>query len=272
MDKELIDNSAAQIRGRLTAAPRVGVVLGSGLGAFAAALADGVRIPYADIDGMPGTGVPGHEGHLVCGTLGSVPVAVLQGRCHLYEGHSAADVVFGVRLLHELGARTLILTNASGGIADRLHTGALMLIEDHINLTGRNPLSEPGAEQFGERFVDMTGAYDPALRVVAMGAAERVGIELHEGVYAGLHGPSYETPAEIRMLRAMGADAVGMSTVLETIAARQHGARVLGLSCVANPAAGLGSAALDHEDVKRAAQEVATDLTQLLRAVITEAD
>lgn len=245
--------------------PRVGLVLGSGLGAFADTLTERVNVPYGSIRGMVPASVAGHAGELCFARRKSLPCAVMRGRLHLYEGHGAARVVFGVRLMIAMGARVVIVTNAAGGIREDLVAGTLMRIDDHINLTGENPLCGAASDQ---RFVDMGEAYDRQLGDIAADVAAAAGIELASGVYAGVLGPSYETPAEIRMLRALGADAVGMSTVLETIAARQLRARVLGLSCITNAAAGRDSAPLDHGDVQRAAADAAERFATLVGGVL----
>ncbi len=262
-----LERAAASVRTRSAKVPRIAFVLGSGLGALADALQASDRIDYEAIEGMPRSSVPGHAGRLVLGTLEGASVVAMQGRVHLYEGFSPLDVVFGVRLMHRLGARILVVTNAAGGIADALSVGSLMRITDHLNLTGRNPLVGPEEPALGPRFVDMTRAYDPALGLLAEEVATEHGITLRQGVYAGLLGPSYETPAEVRMLRALGADAVGMSTVLEVVAARQLGMRVLGISCITNRAAGLGQASLSHEEVAEVAQRVREDFVGVLRGV-----
>ena len=243
--------------------PELGVVLGSGLGGFADTLEHAVSVGYDRIPNMPEARVAGHAGRLVLGTLSQKRVACLQGRVHLYEGHAAERVVFGVRLLARLGAKSVIVTNAAGGMAEGMLPGDLMLIEDHLNLTGKNPLVGIGGEH-GSPFCDMTGAYDANLRAAARKAATELGIELKEGVYAGLLGPSYETPAEIRMLKALGASAVGMSTVLETIALRQLGVRVAALSLISNLAAGLSAGPLSHEEVKAIAGKSQTHLSALM--------
>jgi purine-nucleoside phosphorylase len=248
----------------------VGLVLGSGLGAVADELG-GPRIAYAEIPHMPSSGVAGHAGNLRLGRIASLPVACLQGRVHLYEGHDVGRVVFGVRLLAALGCRVVLLTNAAGGINAAFAAGSLMLVADQLNLTGHNPLlgAHAGA---GERFVDMSRAYDEELNALAETAAARLGIGLVRGVYAGLLGPSYETPAEVRMLRVLGADAVGMSTVCETIALRQLGVRTAALSCITNAAAGLGSERLDHTDVQRVAAESRASIAALVKAWVEEFD
>ncbi len=236
----------------LSPSPQIGIVLGSGLSPLADTLHAPSRIPYSAIPHMPSSAVEGHRGELLLGTLGEAPVACLSGRAHLYEGHSPAEVVFGVRLLAELGVRWVLLTNAAGGISGACQPGTLMLITDHINLTGTNPLVGPWNRD-DSPFVDMSVAYDLDLRQKAKMASKRLGLELAEGVYAGLLGPTFETPAEIRMLEQLGASAVGMSTVLETIALRHRDVPVLGISCITNRAAGKSSTALSHEEVAEVA-------------------
>jgi purine-nucleoside phosphorylase len=245
----------------------VGIVLGSGLAGLADAVERPVVIPYAQVPGVPEPTVPGHRGEFVAGTLEGVPVILQRGRLHLYEGHDPATAVFPVRLMAGLGVEMLVVTNAAGGIRASITPPALMLISDHLNLTGRSPLMGPAPD--GEpRFPDMSAAYDPALRALAREVARDAGVTLHEGVYAGLLGPSFETPAEIRMLATLGADAVGMSTVLEVIAARARGLRVLGISTITNPAAGITDRPLDHEEVLEAGRAVARDLEALVRGVL----
>lgn len=247
--------------------PRVGIVLGSGLGGLADVVERSVVISYRDIPGMPAPTVPGHRGEFVAGTLEGVPVILQRGRLHLYEGHAPEVAVLPVRVMAGLGSEVLIVTNAAGGIRRGVAPPALMLIADHLNLTGRSPLVGPLSA--GEaRFPDMSAAYDPALRALAAQVASSAGITLHEGVYAGLLGPSFETPAEIRMLATLGADAVGMSTVLEVIAARARGLRVLGISTITNPAAGIAGQPLHHEEVLEAGRAVARDLETLIRGVL----
>ncbi|MEZ4255848.1 MAG: purine-nucleoside phosphorylase [Polyangiales bacterium] len=268
---ERLDLVRVKLRSEVRITPKIALVLGSGLGGFADTLEESVAIPYEEIDGMPVSGVEGHAGNLVFGRVGGVPVVAMQGRVHLYEGFGPDEVVFGTRLMIRMGARSLIITNAAGGIADHLDVGDLMVLSDHINLTGRNCLVGPNDKTLGPRFPDMTEAYDGGLRDLAKVTAERLGFETKSGVYAGLLGPTYETPAEIRMLRTLGADAVGMSTVLEVIAARHAGARCLGISCVTNKAAGLSPDKLDHSEVQDTANRVQSRFTSLLRAVIGEA-
>jgi purine-nucleoside phosphorylase len=252
----------------VTAKPRVAVVLGSGLGSFADRLEARSALPYDTIRGMPAPAVAGHAGNLVFGRAGAVDVVAMQGRAHLYEGHGPAEVVFGVRLMIQLGAEVVILTNAAGGIDPSFEAGDLMLIGDHLNLTGQSCLVGPNDDMLGPRFPDMSTPYDPELRAVAHAVAEGQGFSLREGVYAGLLGPSYETPAEIRMLQVLGAQAVGMSTVLEVIAARHMGARVLGLSCITNLAAGLGLDPLSHAEVQATAARVRERFEGLLDGVL----
>lgn len=262
------ERAAKFILGKTKLRPRVGLVLGSGLGAFADELDNAARIPYAKIPGFPVSTAVGHAGRLVLGKAGGVPVAAMQGRVHLYEGYSPRDVVFPMRVLARLGVRAAILTNAAGGINLEFKQGALVVIRDHINLQGSNPLAGPNEEKFGPRFPDMTQAYWAAYREIALAEAKRLGIEVHEGVYAALSGPSYETPAEIRTLRAVGADLVGMSTVPEVIVARHMGVRVLGISCVTNMAAGILDRVIDHAEVMETGERVKGQFVALLRAVL----
>lgn len=251
------------VRSRCALEPAVGVVLGSGLGAFAERLEQSVVLPYAEIPHFPQTHVSGHAGKLYLGTLSGVPIACLGGRVHAYEGHAADRVVFGVRLLEALGCRAALLTNAAGGIRESFAPGDLMLITDHLNLTGQTPLQGPPPSR-GPRFPDMSEAYDPALRRLAREAASELALPLNEGVYAGLLGPSYETPAEVRMLATLGADAVGMSTVLEVIALRQLGLRVGAVSAITNKAAGLSAQALDHAEVQATAERIRCAFVEFL--------
>jgi purine-nucleoside phosphorylase len=266
--KDELDAAVASIRDRTDLAPKVGVVLGSGLGGFADALEDAVEIPYEDIPGWPVATAIGHAGTLVIGSFGGVPVAVMRGRAHLYEGLSPARVVFGVRVLGGLGIRTLVLTNAVGAIDDRLQPGQLALISDHINLQGQSPLVGPNDESIGPRFPEMTDAYDPELRAAAREAAGRLGLDLGEGVYAAWLGPAFETPAEIRMLRTLGADLVGMSVVPEVLAARHMGVRCLAVSCVTNLAAGVSPEPIDPDHVLEVGAQAAGSLVSLLRELV----
>ncbi|MGH7569295.1 MAG: purine-nucleoside phosphorylase [Gemmatimonadales bacterium] len=247
--------------------PRVAIVLGSGLGFLADEVQDAVRIPYAEIPGFPQPGVAGHKGELAAGRLEGVPVIVQSGRFHLYEGHPAAVTALPVRVFAELGVRTLILTNAAGGVRLTFRPGTLMLIADHINLTWQNPLTGPVVPG-EERFPDMSDPYDATLRATARAVAHEAGIPLEEGVYCALLGPSYETPAEVRMLQQLGADAVGMSTVPEVIVARARGVKCLGLSIITNLAAGLSEEKLDHREVLEVGRQVAGRLGDLIRGVI----
>jgi len=256
------------LRERTALRPRLAVVLGSGLGGFAAELAHRLEIPYAEIPHWPAATAEGHAGRLIFGRLEGLELAVMAGRAHLYEGYRPEQVVFGVRVLGGLGVRLLVLTNAAGGINPAFQRGALVLISDHINLQGSNPLVGPNPEALGPRFPDMTEAYPAELRRTAHAVAAELGITLAEGVYAGVLGPSYETPAEIRYLRAIGADLVGMSTVPEVIAANHMGLRVLALSCVTNLAAGLGPGRLSHQEVLETGERVRQRLVRLLKALL----
>jgi purine-nucleoside phosphorylase len=248
--------------------PKIALVLGSGLGAFADELTDATRIPYEKIPHFPRSTAVGHAGVLAIGKVGDIAVAAMQGRVHLYEGYSALEVAFAMRVFGRLGIRSAILTNAAGGINQEFKQGALVVIRDHINLQGANPLIGPNDERFGPRFPDMTQAYWRSYREIALAEAKRLGIQAREGVYAALSGPSYETPAEIHYLRTIGADLVGMSTVPEVIAARHMGIRVLGISCVTNMAAGILDRPLDHAEVIETGERVKTQFIALLRAVL----
>jgi len=248
--------------------PRIALVLGSGLGAFADEFTDASKIPYAKIPYFPESTAIGHAGKLVIGRVGAIPVVGMQGRVHLYEGYSAKEVAFPIRVFARMGVKAVILTNAAGGIKREFSQGRLVVISDHINLQGVNPLTGPNDERLGLRFHDMTAAYDKRFREMTVGEANRIGIGMYEGVYAALPGPSYETPAEIRYLRAIGADLVGMSTVPEVIAARHSGIRVLGISCVTNAAAGILDQPLNHLEVLETAERVKGQFIGLLKAVI----
>ena len=260
--------AVAYIRARTALIPNIGVVLGSGLGAFADQIADAVAIPFAEIPYFPKSTVPGHSGKLVIGWLDGVPVAVMQGRVHAYEGYSSQEVTFPVRVLGLLGVKTLVVTNASGGIRPGLKQGELVLLSDHINFTGLNPVAGQNDERYGQRFFDMTEAYSKRLRRLAVSAAEGLGFTLDECVYLCVLGPSFETPAEIRAFHAIGADLVGMSTVQEVIVARHMGIEVLGISCVTNLAAGIQAEPLSHEEVMETGRRVSARFTQLLTAVV----
>ncbi len=261
--------SAAQlILKRTPLRPRIGLVLGSGLGSFADSLADPTRIPYAEIPAFPRSTAIGHAGQMVIGKAGVVPVAVMQGRVHLYEGYSPQQVAFPMRVFGRMGIRAVILTNAAGGINLNYQQGALVLIRDHINLQGSNPLVGSNDDRFGVRFPDMTHAYAKEYRAMAREEAAKLGMTLHEGVYAALLGPSYETPAEINYLRTIGADLVGMSTAFEVIAARHMGIKVLSISCVTNMAAGIVDQPLSHQEVMETGERVKTSFEAMLRAVL----
>jgi len=248
--------------------PDVAIVLGSGLGEFAGRLTGSVSITYARIPHWPASTVVGHEGRLVIGAVGGRTVAALSGRAHYYEGHDLQTVTFATRVMGLLGVKILILTNAAGGINTGFTPGTLMVIDDHLNLMGSNPLVGPHDDRFGPRFPDMTEAYSRRLRAIADAAAAAIGLKIVHGVYAGLHGPSYETPAEIRYLRAIGADAVGMSTVPEAIVARQMGLEVLGISCITNMAAGVLPQPLKHDEVMETAHRVRGEFAALLEAIV----
>lgn len=265
-----LDEAVSALAPRLPAVPSLGLVLGSGLGHFAHSLGERHVIPYQEVPHLPLPRVSGHDAALSWGRVGRWPVLCLQGRVHAYEGYDAAEVTFGVRLLARLGVSTVIVTNAAGGIDPALAPGSFLLITDHLNLTGLNPLCGPNLDALGPRFPDMSRAYDPALAQAARRAAARLGRPLAEGVYAGLLGPSYETPAEIAMLRALGAHAVGMSTVLEVIALRHAGVRVGAMSCITNHAAGVGEAPLSHAEVEATAQRTQADFVQLVSAWVEE--
>jgi purine-nucleoside phosphorylase len=262
------DGAAHYIFARTKLRPKIAFVLGSGLGAFADELTSATKIPYQKIPNFPRSTAIGHAGQLVVGLAGDVPVAAMQGRVHLYEGYSARDVVYPMRVLGRMGIRAAILTNAAGGINLGFKQGALVVLRDHINLQGTNPLIGLNDDRFGPRFPDMTQAYWNPYREIALAEAQRLGIGVHEGVYAALSGPSYETPAEIRYLRTIGADLVGMSTVPETIVASQMGIRVLGISCVANMAAGILDQPINHQEVLETGERVKSQFASLLRAVI----
>src|ERR1700719_1790085 len=262
--------SAAQlVLTRTPLRPRIALVLGSGLGGFADSLTDATRVPYAEIPAFPESTAIGHAGQMVIGNAGNIPVAAMQGRAHLYEGYSAQEVTFPIRVFGRMGIRAVILTNAAGGINLGYSQGALVLIRDHINLQGSNPLVGPNDDRFGVRFPDMTHAYAREFRDIARAEAGKLAIPLHEGVYAGLLGPSYETPAEIEYLRRIGADLVGMSTVAEVIAARHMGMKVLPISCVTNRAAGILDQPLSHAEVMETGERVKSTFESLLRAVLT---
>jgi purine-nucleoside phosphorylase len=266
-----LEDCVFAIRKRVAIEPRVGVVLGSGLGAFADTLEGLVKIPYRDLPHMPESAVVGHAGNLCFGRASGVPVVCMQGRVHMYEGHPVDTVVQGVRVMARLGVESVLLTNAAGGLEPAWAAGDLMSVVDHLNLTGTSPLVGMNDDALGPRFPDMSAAYDPALRDALREVARGAGVALREGVYAGLTGPSYETPAEVRMLRLLGAHAVGMSTVHEVIALRHMGVRVGALSCITNLAAGISTQPLDHAEVEATAKSRRAELITLLGGWIERA-
>jgi len=264
------EKAAQTIRARTREQARIALVLGSGLGAFADEFEDSVKIPYQQIPGFVTSTAQGHAGSLVIGKVGAVPIIAMQGRVHYYEGYSLEEVTFPIRTFKLLGIKTLILTNASGGVDVELSQGALMVISDHLNFMGVNPLRGPNDERFGPRFPDMSEVYSRELQELVVEESRALGITARRGIYAALAGPSYETPAEIHMLRAFGADAVGMSTVPEAIVARHMSMNVLGISCITNMAAGIGEHPINHEEVMETGQRVRETFTQLLRRVIAK--
>jgi purine-nucleoside phosphorylase len=262
-------SEAAQfIAARTPLRPAIAVVLGSGLGGFATQIENPVVLPYGEIPHFPHSTAPGHSGRLLVGTLNETPIAVMQGRVHGYEGYAASQIAFPIRVLGRFGIRTLILTNAAGGIRTTFHEGQLVLISDHINLTGQNSATGPNDERFGVRFFDMGDAYSLRLRALAHTAAKAEALALEEGVYVSVPGPSYETPAEIRAYRTLGADLVGMSTVHETVAARHMGIEVLGISCVTNMAAGVKEQVLTAEEVLETGKQVEQQFARLLARIV----
>lgn len=265
-----LDALEAAVRARSALMPRVALVLGSGLGGLAGAIEDPVAIPFHELPGWPAASAPGHSGRLLLGHLEGVPVACLQGRLHMYEGLSALQVIEPALLMGRLGAGTLLLTNAAGGVNHAYDAGTLMLLSDHLNLTGRTPLIGPNDDAVGPRFLDLTHVYDPELRGRLRSAAEAAGVTLQEGVYAGLLGPTYETPAEVRMLRVLGADAVGMSTVMEAIGARWVGMRVVAISLITNKGAGISPTPLTHDEVLEAANVAGPRLARVIRGFVRD--
>jgi purine-nucleoside phosphorylase len=263
-----VEEAAAYVRSRCGSLPATAIVLGSGLGDFADRLVEPVLLPYGELPHWPPSTVVGHSGKLVVGNIGGRRVAALAGRAHFYEGHDLSTVVFAVRVMGRLGVKQVILTNAAGGINTSFAQGALMIIDDHINLLGTNPLVGPNDERFGARFPDMSEVYSSRLRTVAGEAAVAAGVQVTHGVYVATHGPSYETPAEIRFFRGIGADAVGMSTVPEAIAARHMGLEVLGISCITNMAAGVLPGVLSHDEVMETARRVRGSFIALLEAIL----
>jgi purine-nucleoside phosphorylase len=265
-----LDALLAAVRARTDVAPRVGIVLGSGLGGLADDLVDAVAIPFDELPGWPAATAPGHVGRLLVGRLAGAPVVMLQGRFHLYEGNDPGLVVQPVLLFQRLGVELVVLTNAAGGVDPSYGPGTLMIIADHLNLTGRTPLLGPNADGIGPRFPDQTDAWSPRMRAALRAAGEAEGVPLVEGIYAGLLGPQYETPAEVRMLRTLGADAVGMSTVLEAIAARWAGLEVCGFSLVTNAGAGYTGEPLTHEEVVAAGEEAGPRLARVIRRFLED--
>jgi purine-nucleoside phosphorylase len=256
------------IQSRSKIQPRIGLILGSGLGSIAERVTESVTIPYSQIPHFHAPSVEGHAGQLILGKMAGVPIVLLQGRFHFYEGHSMSEVVFPTRVIARLGIQVLLLTNAAGGVNTRYRAGDLMFIEDHINLMGDNPLMGPNLSEYGPRFPDLTEAYDKKLMEVMKKTAAELAIPVQTGVYAGLRGPTYETPAEVRMLRTLGADAVGMSTVPETVAANHLGIRVAGISCITNQAAGLSPHKLSHEEVMETSRQAAEKMKNLITTVV----
>ncbi len=262
--------AAQMIRERVKLEPLVAIVLGSGLGAFADELAEAKAVPYSEIPGFAQATVEGHAGRLVVGTADNTPVAAMQGRFHFYEGYALEEVTFPIRVLKVLGVKTLIITNAAGSLNTEFTPGSLMVISDHINLMGANPLIGPNDERFGPRFPDLSATYDANLQNLVITEAKAIGLDMRRGVYASLSGPSYETPAEIHMVRTLGADAVGMSTVPEAIVARHMDMQVIGISCITNLAAGVSDRPVDHSQVIATGERVREQFTQLLRRVIAK--
>ncbi len=265
---EKIREAVTYVGSRVRAKPQVAVVLGSGLGGFAESLSSRTAIPYSEIPHFPRSSVQGHSGSLIAGTYHGVPLFVMAGRVHAYEGYSADEVVFPARVLGTLGVRMLVLTNAAGAVNTAFNPGELMILTDHINWTGLNPLVGAEYSELGHRFTDMTEGYHPKLAAACEQSARRIGLNMRKGVYLGLLGPSFETPAEIRMFRTLGADAVGMSTVLECIAANQMGVKVLGISCITNMAAGVLQKKLDHKEVMEVGAQVKSVMEELLAEVV----
>jgi purine-nucleoside phosphorylase len=263
-----VEDAAAAVRSRCGALPQVAIVLGSGLGDFADTLGDAVVTPYTELPHWPVSRIIGHAGRLVVGNVAGKRIAALSGRVHFYEGHDLATVAFATRVMARVGVKQLILTNAAGGINTSFAQGALMIIDDHINMLGSNPLFGPNDDRFGQRFPDMSEVYSRRMRGIADEAAQATGVAVSHGVYVAVHGPSYETPAEIRAFRTMGADAVGMSTVPEAIAARHMGVEVLGISCITNMAAGVLPQPLDHNEVMETARRVRGSFIALLEGII----
>ena len=270
MGFEQVQEAAAYVRERIGEEPRIGIILGSGLGGIAEVIEDKHVIPYGDIPHFVCSTAPGHKGQFVAGRFGGKPVICMQGRLHFYEGHALSDIIFPVRVMKLLGVRSLIVTNAAGGVNTNFQVGDLMLIEDHINFMGTNPLIGPNDAEFGPRFCDMSYTYTPSLRRAAEEAAKKLGISLRRGVYLGCTGPSYETPAEIRAFRTLGADAVGMSTVPEAIAASHCGLKVLAFSLITNMAAGILDQPLSEEEVIEIGSRRGAELQRLITQIVTD--
>lgn len=268
--KQMISNAARYIKSKAKHKPSIGLILGSGLGVLADEIEEAVKIKYEEIPDFPVSTVEGHAGQLVIGTLGNIQVVAMQGRFHFYEGYSLDKVTFPVRVMKELGVDTLIVTNAAGGVNESFRPGDLMIISDHINYMGTNPLIGPNDAALGVRFPDMSAAYDKDLRRLAKQTAEEMNISVQEGVYTAVSGPSYETPAEVRFLRTIGSDAVGMSTVPEVIVARHSGLRVLGVSCISNAAAGILDQPLSHDEVMEVTEKVKADFLRLIKTVVAK--
>ena len=264
--------AAAFIRGKTKLHPKIALVLGSGLGSFADQLTGAVHIPYHDIPHFPRPTAEGHAGQLVVGNLGHTPIMCMQGRVHYYEGYSMRDITFPVRVFGRIGIKALILTNAAGGVNETYTQGCLVVLKDHMNLQGSSPLIGANEDRFGPRFLDMTQAYFRPYRQIAVEAGKKLGIDIFEGVYAALFGPAYETPAEIRMLRTLGADVVGMSTVAEVLAARHMNMRVLAISCVTNMAAGILDQPLSHAEVLETGERVKGKFIQLLETIMPQVE
>lgn len=262
--------AARLIRSRIKTQPQVALVLGSGLGGFANEFENAVRIPYQEIPGFVVSTAQGHAGRLVIGDVEGIPVVAMQGRVHYYEGYTLEEVTFPIRVFKLLGIQNLLLTNAAGGVDVRLTQGSLMVISDHLNLMGLNPLRGPNDERFGPRFPDMSEVYSRALQELVVDQAKAIGVTVRRGIYAALSGPSYETPAEIHMFRSFEADAVGMSTVPEAIVGRHMGMHILGISCITNMAAGISEQPINHEEVMETGEQVRETFTQLLRRVISK--
>jgi purine-nucleoside phosphorylase len=270
MNKQLIQKSAQFLQGKVDIKPEIGLILGSGLGVLVEEIENQVCIPYNEIPEFPVSTVEGHAGQLVFGTIKGVPVVAMQGRFHFYEGYDMNKVTFPVRVMKEMGVEKIVVTNAAGGVNTSFVPGDLMLITDHINFMGTNPLIGPNDNEMGVRFPDMSEAYSKQLGEVAKGVATKLGLDLKEGIYFGVTGPSYETPAEIRMIRTVGGDAVGMSTVPEVIVARHSGMKVLGISCITNMAAGILDQPLNHEEVIETTEKVKANFLSLVKEIVSE--